>query len=425
MILCASLAAILLLLRLAAAQYRALKRAKLAAETANRSKSEFLANMSHEIRTPMNAIMGMAADAAVDAEQREYLTTVQKSSESLLALLNDILDLSKVEAGKVELSPVDFDLAECIAGVMATLRVRAAEKGLELGHRIASGLPAYVNGDEQRLRQVLLNLAGNAVKFTEAGRVSIQVSDARPQASPQPDEGVVTLEFLVTDTGIGIPPGKRELIFAPFEQADGSITRIYGGTGLGLAISARLVGLMKGAIWVESPWRDPETGQPVAGSAFHFTAQFTMGKRPEAVLREAPSAAIGPLRILVAEDNVVNQKVACPDVILMDVQMHLNGRSDARNGRSGSDRGDPAEGKRARRAHPDHRPDRARLVRRPRKVSAGRDGRVSGEARAQGRPDTRSGRNDGCVPPGCSASRRAVKIVRQPPQPYTKTLKYA
>jgi CheY-like chemotaxis protein len=194
---------------------------------------------------------------------------------------------------------------------------------------------------------VLLNLAGNAVKFTPAGRIAIRASPTSPPAPGQP-EGRVRLEFLVTDTGIGIPPDKRELIFAPFQQADGSITRNYGGTGLGLAISARLVELMHGAIWVESPWRDPETGQPSAGSAFHFTAEFGVGKPPQAAPRQTPPRALAPLRILVAEDNLVNQKVVShllekmghrvalaadglealalwerqsPDVILMDVQM--------------------------------------------------------------------------------------------------------
>jgi CheY-like chemotaxis protein len=290
--------------------------------------------------------MGMAAlaaEGATDPAQRECLNTVLKSSESLLALLNDILDLSKVEAGKIELTPADFGLEETVAGVIATLRVRADEKELELDRYIAPDVPRFLHGDEQRLRQVLLNLFGNAIKFTTAGRVGIRVTMAREQ----PSAGRLALEFAVTDTGIGIPREKQDVIFAPFQQADNSTHRVFGGSGLGLAICARLVQLMKGSIRVESPWRESETGRWQTGSLFRFTAQFGIGTAPATPVPEEPPTT-APLRILVAEDNPVNQKVAkimlekmghtvtvaedgleaiaaaeaeTPDVILMDVQM--------------------------------------------------------------------------------------------------------
>ncbi|MBL8211663.1 MAG: response regulator [Bryobacterales bacterium] len=302
-----SFVAILSLLYLAARQYRALERAKIAAEAASLSKSAFLANMSHEIRTPMNAIMGMtalAADRATDPVQLDYLTTVRESSDSLLGLLNDILDLSKVEAGKVDLEPVDFVLSECLQGVMATLRLRAEEKNLRLICRIDDGVPPYLNGDERRLRQILLNLVGNAIKFTEAGQV--QVRARMTVATPEPDR--VRLAFAVLDTGVGVPEGQQRLIFAPFEQGDGSISRAYGGTGLGLAISSRLVQLMQGSLWVESPWTD-EAGQRVAGSAFHFTAEFNVGQQPRRTAPVVRPRLERTLSVLVAEDNLVNQKL--------------------------------------------------------------------------------------------------------------------
>ena len=333
------------LLGLAAAQYRALKRAKQTAESASRSKSEFLANMSHEIRTPMNAILGMTAlamEIAPNTEQHEYLDTVQKSAGSLLGILDDILDLSKVEAGRLELAPVDFNLRECVEETLRTLRLRAEEKGLALKCQLSPEVPHFVTGDDRRLRQVLLNLVGNAIKFTARGEVSVQVA-----LKSSADQGVTVL-FAVTDTGVGVPVGKQKIIFAPFEQADSSTTRTHGGTGLGLAISARLVRLMNGDIWVESPWRDAETGAQVAGSAFYFTTQFGWGKPPAPALEAAKPVAAPPLRVLLVEDNVVNQKLASRllerlghsvvvaadglealaalerqpvDVVLMDVQM--------------------------------------------------------------------------------------------------------
>jgi signal transduction histidine kinase/CheY-like chemotaxis protein len=320
----AALSAIwILILRRRVRQQTAVIRSKLESEAAlkktaqdaNRAKSEFLANMSHEIRTPLNGILGFAglmAESELTGTQREHNEAVRSSAENLLAVINNILDFSRVEAGRIELESLDFSIRKCVKAAVVSVEPLLAEKGLATSVQIDDDVPDWVRGDPHRLRQILLNLLGNAVKFTVAGGISVRVSLAPKQdAAAVGSNGSAArrqIQFAVSDTGIGVPEAQRELIFQPFRQADGSVTRRFGGTGLGLAISQKLVVIMGGRMWLESA-----EGQ---GSTLFFTAPLPPGKttaeNEERGLEAKGSSPAEqppqqPLSILVAEDNLVNQ----------------------------------------------------------------------------------------------------------------------